>query len=29
MKVTNGGDDNDEDDREDIPLLPDALLSVS
>jgi hypothetical protein len=29
MKVTNGGDDKDEDYREDIPLLPDAILSVS
>ena len=28
VKVTNGGDDNDEDDREDNLLLPDTLLSV-
>jgi hypothetical protein len=29
MKVTNGDDDNDEVDGEDIPLLPDTVLSVS
>jgi len=29
MKVINGGEDNDEDDREDIPLQTDAFLSVS